>query len=51
VWCVNFHHDGGIYRGERDLHRLGEVDLAPGGGWPAGRVFIGLNETSTDFLH
>jgi hypothetical protein len=23
---------GGIYRGEWDLHRLGEVGLAPGGG-------------------
>jgi hypothetical protein len=26
---------GGIYRGEWDLHRLGEVGLAPGGGRPA----------------
>jgi hypothetical protein len=24
---------GGIYRGEWDLHRHGEVGLAPGGGW------------------
>jgi hypothetical protein len=48
VWCVNFHHDGGIYRGEWDLHRLGEVGLVLGGGWPAGQVFIGVNGTSTD---
>jgi hypothetical protein len=32
VWCVNFHRDGGIYRGEWDLHRFGEVGLEPGGG-------------------
>jgi hypothetical protein len=25
----------GIYRGEWDLHRLGEIDLAPGGGQTA----------------
>jgi hypothetical protein len=25
---------GDIYRGEWDLHRLGEVGLAPGGGRP-----------------
>jgi hypothetical protein len=30
--CVDFHREGGIYRGEWDLHRLGEVGLAPGGG-------------------
>jgi hypothetical protein len=36
VWCVDFHHEGGIYRGEWDLHRHGEVGLAPGGGQPAG---------------
>jgi hypothetical protein len=33
VWCVDFHCEGGIYRGEWDLHRLGEVGLALGGGW------------------
>jgi hypothetical protein len=44
VWCVDFHHEGGIYRGEWDLHRLGEVSLVPGGGrrgqatWPVSRV-------------
>jgi hypothetical protein len=33
--CVDFHHEGGgIYRGEWDLHRLGEVSLVPGGGRP-----------------
>jgi hypothetical protein len=43
VLCVNFHYEGGIYRGEWDLHLLGEVSLAPGAGqvdkpcgWPAG---------------
>jgi hypothetical protein len=35
VWCVNFHREGDIYRGEWDIHRLGEVGLAPGGGRPA----------------
>jgi hypothetical protein len=30
--CVNFQHEGGIYRGEWDLHQLGEVGLVPGGG-------------------
>jgi hypothetical protein len=35
VWCVDFHREGGIYRGEWDLHRLGEVSLVPGGGWAA----------------
>jgi hypothetical protein len=34
LWCVNFHHEGVIYRGEWDLHRLGEVSLVPGGGRP-----------------
>jgi hypothetical protein len=34
--CVDFHREGGIYRSEWDLHRLGEVGLAPGGGRPAG---------------
>jgi hypothetical protein len=29
--CLNFHREGGIYRGEWDLHRLGEVGLVPGG--------------------
>jgi hypothetical protein len=34
VWCVcvDFRHEGGIYRGEWDLHRLGKVGLVPGGG-------------------
>jgi hypothetical protein len=32
VWCANFHHEGGFYMGEWDLHRLGEVGLVPGGG-------------------
>jgi hypothetical protein len=38
--CVDFHHEGGISRGEWDLHRLREVGLVPGGrlskprGWP-----------------
>jgi hypothetical protein len=27
---------GGIYRGECDLHQLGEVGMAPGVGWAAG---------------
>jgi hypothetical protein len=38
--CVHFHLEGGIYRSEWELHRLGEVSLAPGGGWlakPRGR--------------
>jgi hypothetical protein len=37
VWCVNFHceGEGGIYKGECDLHLLGEVGLAPSGGRPA----------------
>jgi hypothetical protein len=35
VWCVNFHREGGIYRGEWDLHQLGEIGLMSGGGWPA----------------
>jgi hypothetical protein len=35
--CVDFHREGGggIYRGEWDPHRLGEVGLVPGGGWAA----------------
>jgi hypothetical protein len=32
VRCVDFHHEGGIYSREWDLHRLAEVSLAPGGG-------------------
>jgi hypothetical protein len=32
---VNFHYEGGIYRGEWDLHQLEEVSLVPGGGWMA----------------
>jgi hypothetical protein len=32
VWCADFHYDGDIYRGEWDLHQLGEVGLVPGGG-------------------
>jgi hypothetical protein len=35
VWCVNFHREGGIYGGEWDLHRRGEIGLAPGGGQAA----------------
>jgi hypothetical protein len=35
VWCVDFHREGGIYKGEWDHHRLGELGLAPGGGRPA----------------
>jgi hypothetical protein len=35
VVCVDFHHEGGIYRGEWDLHQLREVGLAPGGDWAA----------------
>jgi hypothetical protein len=31
VCCIDFHREGGIYRGEWDLHRHGEVGLAPGG--------------------
>jgi hypothetical protein len=30
--CVNFHHEGCIYRGEWDIHHLGEVGLVIGGG-------------------
>jgi hypothetical protein len=30
--CIDFHREGGIYRVEWDLHRLGEVGLVPGGG-------------------
>jgi hypothetical protein len=30
--CVDFHHEGGIYKGEWDLQRLGEVGLVLGGG-------------------
>jgi hypothetical protein len=30
--CVDFHYEGGIYRGKWDLHRLGEVGLVPSGG-------------------
>jgi hypothetical protein len=51
VWCVDFHREEGIYRGEWDLHILGEVGLAPDGGrvakprsWPAG--WTGLNRLS-----
>jgi hypothetical protein len=35
VWCVDFHRAGDIYRGDWDLHRLGEVGIALGGGWAA----------------
>jgi hypothetical protein len=35
VCYLDFHREGGIYRGEWDLRRLGEVGLAPGGDWPA----------------
>jgi hypothetical protein len=37
VWCVyRLSPWGGIYRSEWDLHRLGEIGLAPGGGRLAG---------------
>jgi hypothetical protein len=49
--CVDFHYEGGIYRGEWDLHRLREVGLALGGewvaklcGWPG--EWIGLHRLS-----
>jgi hypothetical protein len=32
VWYLDFHHEGDIYRGEWNLHRLREVGLALGGG-------------------
>jgi hypothetical protein len=32
VWCLDFHRERGIYRGECDLHELGEAGLAPIGG-------------------
>jgi hypothetical protein len=32
MWYFGFHHEEGIYRGEWDLHRHGEVGLVPGGG-------------------
>jgi hypothetical protein len=61
VWCVNFHREGGIYRGEWDLHRLGEVGLLTWRGWfgtrwwsggqatrPAGRVERPPQTFSTD---
>jgi hypothetical protein len=35
VWCVDIDHVVGIYRGGWDLHRLGEVGLAPCGGQAA----------------
>jgi hypothetical protein len=36
VWYLDFHHDGGIYRGDWDLHRLGEDSFVSGGGRPGG---------------
>jgi hypothetical protein len=38
--CVDVHREegGGIYRSEWNLHRLGEVGLASGGGRPTNRV-------------
>jgi hypothetical protein len=33
--CVDFHHEGGIYRSEWDLHQFREVSLVPGGGRPS----------------
>jgi hypothetical protein len=33
--CVDFHCEGGIYKGDWDLHQLREVSLVPGGGWAA----------------
>jgi hypothetical protein len=35
VWCINFYYERGIYRGEWDIHRLGEVGLVLGGAWAA----------------
>jgi hypothetical protein len=32
VWCLDFHRERGIYRGECDLHELGEAGLVPIGG-------------------
>jgi hypothetical protein len=36
VCVLDLHCEEGIYRSKWDLHRLGEVGLAPGGGRPAG---------------
>jgi hypothetical protein len=49
--CIDFHCEGDIYRGEWDLHRLGEVGLVLGGGRvakPRGQVaeWIGLHRLS-----
>jgi hypothetical protein len=52
VWCFNFHREGGIYRGEWDLHRLGGVSLAPGRGRvakPRGRLAGGAASTDSGF--
>jgi hypothetical protein len=54
-WCVDFLHEGGIYRGEWDLHRPGEVGLVPGGGRTAktrGRLagWSGLHRLELLFL-
>jgi hypothetical protein len=46
-WCFNFHRELGIYRGEWDLHRLGEVGLAPGGGWQSGWSSLHRHSPST----
>jgi hypothetical protein len=35
VWYFDFHHEGAICWGEWDLHRHGEISLAPGGSRPA----------------
>jgi hypothetical protein len=32
----HFHHRGGIYRVVGELHQLGEVGMAPSGGWSVG---------------
>jgi hypothetical protein len=54
--CIDFHCEGGIYRGEWDLHQLGEVSFAPSSGraaksrgwlvsptpWPLGPFGLGF---------
>jgi hypothetical protein len=51
VWCVDFHHEGSIYSGEWDLHRLGEAGFALGASQaakPGGRLagWSGLHRLS-----
>jgi hypothetical protein len=49
---VGFHREGGIYRGEWDLHRIGEVGLVLGGGRRPSNVAGQLGgAASSDFLH